>query len=226
MRAILRCLNKFVVLVCVIAGADVASNAASQIDQSNIGPSQFLADGTISFAQTFTVGTSGQLTGVDLRLLRVASGIDTGNFVVEVRSAPGGIPSPPLSPPLASIAASDTTLPNQSVGDFNYTGFTHFDLTSSGLMVNAGEVLAIDITPTTGVDNNNFPIVFGTGDTYEGGFAYEGFTATDSWTRTGVFANYDLLFNTYIDPAVPEPLFVYASVPLLLVMRRRRNAES
>src|ERR1700722_12939382 len=202
---------RFAVAFAVILTLSREVISAPVIDQSNAGPSTVASIGVPSIpAQTFTVGLSGQLTGFDLRLLRINFGNDTGEFTVQLRDTVNGIPTARLSPPLAELDESDNVLPNQSGGDFGYTWLTHFDITTEDVFVHKGDVLAIDIFGGSGTDANDGFIMLGTGnlngtvDTYSGGTGYYSFPAVPQWKPQ----SFDYIFQSYVDPSVPEPMSV------------------
>ena len=194
--------------------------AATAIDQSNIGTTLFSASGgtSIVFAQTFTVGTSGLMTGFDLRLQRINLGVDTGSFDVELRDTVGGIPTLPTSAPIIALTFSDMVLPAQAAGDPVYSGLTHFDISSSNVSVHAGDVLALDIFGNVDIAGQNGFTIDGGSDNYSGGSHFLDFL-NHPWSS---HTTEDLFFKTYVDAAVPEPssLVTFCGITVLLLRRR------
>lgn len=193
-----------IVAVMLLCGPGKAY-AIPVLDQSFNGPLSGGGIGsTAPMAQTFTVGLSGVLTGVDLQI-----GPGPSNSVaVEILSTNLGVPVD--FAPLASLS-----VPNPN----NLFAFTHFDFSSFGIAVNAGDMLAIGVRsldPTMGVGFNGSSASQGV-PMYNGG---------SGWSRTGPGNTWQLVsslfptvgeedfhFRTYIEAgaanggtsAVPEP---------------------
>lgn len=205
------------VLGVVLAGGALESQGASIVDQVNNPRTSFFSAGVPGvWGQTFTVGVSGQLTGLDVRMFRLKTQGDTGYFTVQIRDTVAGVPTSFLTTtPRASQVVSDMMLPTQ---DWSYMGFTHIDLSASNLMVKAGEVWAFDIFLSQGDASNGF-VMTGSSDKYSGGAHYSGWVNSNNWTRESE----DLIFQTYVDPTVPEPASLgMLGLGLMAVLRHRR----
>jgi hypothetical protein len=217
--------------ILITLSGTTSALASPIIDQSLSGNDLATAQSTggprFHVAQTFTVGLTGQLVGIDLRLNQgVANPVpNDGSVVVEVRSTSGGAPSLESTAPLASIDVPIETLPN--TGTF-INPFTHFDLGAESLPVVAGEMLAIAIHnrdpsgvdgmagPTNGVEAN-----LTTSGAYTNGAGFLG-NYGSAWTPSSS----EMDFQTYVDTAVPEPAtgaILIASVIACLMAQRVRT---
>jgi hypothetical protein len=164
--------------------------------------------GTYAFAQTFTVGVSGQLAKVDVNLFqRFGSGTLNLDILDTTNHVPG-----------SNVLAS-ATLPISQIGP----GTTWVSLTGFTTPVTQGQELAIRLsTDNAGVSALDWAM--DRPGTYSGGQGYGG--GNPSWTAEGV----DFGFRTYVDPSVsaaPEPssfaLLGIGAVGLLGYAWRRRN---
>lgn len=184
----------------VIGALNPETNVSRQTNVAYLGPLS-----SFTQAQTFTVGVSGELTGVDLQLGRIFA--SPGVFTVSIESVANGLPSGTSLAQTVGYASSLTAWDSSVVSPF-----TSFDFTSANLSVYAGEVLAIVLTAVdAGV---------GVGwDTYfQGGYAAGAFYSSDSG---GPFKQYPMVginnasltadagFRTFVDSdptqPVPEP---------------------
>ena len=187
--------------------------ATPQVDQSFVFPAN---DGQVDAitsgasgsayseaAQTFTVGRSGILTGVDLD---ISDGVNYGypgaEATAEIRSTSGGVPLAGSQYVLSRGSELVSSLPS------DWTTLTHFDLTT-GVPVNVGDILAVDLTYT------NAPVA-GATLSYSGGYSGGAAYFSTSYSNNGAFQllglpTDDLYFQTYVQ--VPEP----ASVSILVL---------
>ncbi len=148
----------------------------------------------VRFAQTFFVGMSGLLTGLDLTIGPPA----TGDIAIDIFGTNGGLPD------LAKLLAT-TTLPashwpyrDHYIADVD--SYRHVDI--APFAVSAGDLLAVSIrqaVPTTA------PFYwYGSNDAEAAGALFL-LTGTN-WNEAAIF---DMAFQTYVDsdPAqsVPEP---------------------
>ena len=194
------------ILLGILAGTVKLAGATPIIDQnfSVTPPSAGIVapeTGDISFAQSFTVGIAGLLTGADLLVFDGSSwfGLNpptVSDVVVQIRTLFAGFPTETV---LTTGIIPATILPADP-----QNRFTHVDF-ATGVAVTPDEVLALT---TTGIANGWWGQV-GTQATYAGGQAFVRthaatwlpFTMVDPLGRPG-----DFLFRTYVDPtAVPEP---------------------
>jgi hypothetical protein len=150
-------------------------------------------------AQTFTVGVTGTLARIDF-LVREDS-TSTGNLLFDIRATNGGVPVADNMAVLASVVVPHGTVPTDPL-TMTYTGI---DVSSFGLSVTEGEMLAIVLRTDTGgryLWKNGAP-VYTRGEP----FFREPNVGPDwrSWSSAG--ANFDFAFRTYVDTtvAVPEP---------------------
>jgi hypothetical protein len=93
----------------------------------------------IDRAQTFTVGVTGTLSRVDLRVRRPDAST-TAPLLLDIRSTSAGGPVEPNAPVLASVSIPASTIPIVSLAS---TPFTSFDLSAANLQVAAGDILAV-----------------------------------------------------------------------------------
>lgn len=201
-----------------------ASNtfAAPVIDQSNLADitnyNQLLWTNQAR-EQSFTVGTTGSLTGLDVAMLNDGYGIALQASLYRFESAPSWYNQSGNFSGVGSFlgSVSLTTDPNK----FAYTGasYIHFDLSSLGVTAAINDILAFAITSS----HPNSPVLLGTiGDQYWGGFSFAG--------TGGTGKDADLLFRTYVDPvanALPTPStlpLALSAIALMFVTTRGRSA--
>lgn len=148
-------------IACVVAPVAQGSSSIDQshISQSNVGS---VPDYVNSLGQTFTVGTTGRLTQIDLQLGRTVEAV--GYVTVELRNSVNGVPGGTL---LGAQLLDATTLPQINPGpNLPFTSLTGFDLP-----VTAGETYAIVVRRNA---QQNHPYVYwciGPPD-YLGGISY------------------------------------------------------
>lgn len=128
-----RCIAAAIALAALVAGAALPASAQPLLDQEAVADrdtGQFVISSSTLFAQTFTVGIGGILTGIEAK---VSGGTSASTW--EIHPTIGGVPvlgGPPL--------ASGTT-------SFDSPEFTPFyvpvDLSADDLEVQVGDVLAI-----------------------------------------------------------------------------------
>ncbi|HUO09102.1 MAG TPA: hypothetical protein VM008_12420 [Phycisphaerae bacterium] len=220
-------------LAVVVMGASSA-RGSSVLDQSNLVGSGFDAAwlpnfGTGGgapgmFAQTFTVGVTGYLSEVDLRISRygLAGQYDAGTLTVDVRSTVGGVPGVSNGAALASVSELLSQLP--ATPQTGEPGFTAFVFAGGGPLVHAGDVLAI--TTANDLSSASY-VMWGGPNAYGGGNGYLKRVVDTSWGSEGID---DFSFETFVTP-VPLPSAVgEGAVGLVCVMgvmwcgRRMRRA--
>lgn len=179
--------SRVFLLVLLVSGL---SATAQTLDQSYNPASTTISygvDGTHTRAQTFTVGLSGQLVGVEIFTQAVSGDI----LYWDLRPTTGGAPTATQSSALASGSLLSSSLPPSA-------SFYYFDLSSFNLTVSSGNVLAFTMWGTTGNTVGGFS--GRTDNGYAGGAAFTGATgASTAWSE---LANTDFKFQTYV---IPEP---------------------
>lgn len=141
-------------------------------------------------AQTFTVGITGELTGFDLFLHRIAA---TGSVTVDVRLTVGGVPVTDDGAALESFTFDASALGTTSA-------FIHFQL-ATPLLVTAGDVLALTMRDTVfgsgqlvGWNGEAIPGPYAQGAQFGRAGAY-----TEPWVAE-FGGDGDLCFRTYVLP--------------------------
>lgn len=201
------------VLALVLCGIRHAA-AVPILDQSFVpqDPHSFFGTGgtNLNSAQTFTVGITGMLSQVDVLVEK--NGPD--ELRLDVRPTVDGLPIEDDNAALASVTVPFATIPSPRA-------FLSFDVSSFGVRVSQGELLAIvltgnarwyGVTPELGPD-----------DPYLGGAAY--FRGLPGAFFPPFDGRADLGFRTFVD-AIPEPptimLFGIGVVGLVLAVRACR----
>jgi hypothetical protein len=132
--------------VCLAAMGSVerASAVVIGVDQQYTATQNSLAiTAGNGIGQTFTVGVTGQLIGMDLELGRQAA--VTQPLEVELRTMTGSLPDVSAQGLLYSTSVSASTVPVQ---DYPTTFTLSLDLSSAALHVTPGEQLALLLTTT------------------------------------------------------------------------------
>ena len=219
-------MSRRIAFVSMVLASVTVSARAAKLDQSFVPspqPSLFSTVGDLGTgdkaeqAQTFTVGTNGLLTQVNLDLM----GYGTGNgLLLEIRrTTPNGLPSEAPSDLLGAAlsSAKGTTDPQ----------FIPFYLGDLAPQVQVGEKLALVLkSPGSG----SYGWLGATGDPYpQGSVATRGSYYNNQWASPVDLGGPDLGFQTYVAP-VPEPttctFFVVCGIGLLARSRRRRQRVS
>jgi hypothetical protein len=164
-----------------------------------------LATDTI-FAQSFTVGLGGLLTGTDLLVFDATPGGGLGSppisdMTVQIRALAVGVPT--------EIALATSIVPATSLKVNPENQFTHVDF-PSGVSVTPGHMLALTITGAGGGWSGHV----GSQASYSGGDALVQPHAGQLWQPIPDPGgrDVDFLFRTYVDPtSVSEP----STLPLL-----------
>lgn len=164
--------------------------------------------------QTFTVGQTGVLAGIDLLVVTnsVASPV-----LWDIRSTISGLPTESNLSTLASGSIDGASLPAANT-------YYYFDLTAANLSVTSSDVLAITLRGTTG---STVASLRGRNDDgYAGGTAVQGVPggAIITWS---VISGVDFGIKTYM--AIPEPatyavLLGLGALGAVLIRRRQRAA--
>lgn len=168
-------------------------------------------DGQESLAQTFTVGLGGLFAGVSLQIYS-DEGVG-GSLSININTTASGRPTDIT---LASASVENSSLP--TVYDASIP-FTFIDLSNAGLLVAAGDVLAIVVNGSSSMDSA-WGITYSDG--YAGGEGLEnvygaGWRAVNTIPGDSSVSQFDFNFATYVDArpesssSAPEP----ASIALL-----------
>lgn len=205
----------------IFLGSSKIAGAVGIVDQSFDSPpfSAYAATsltGDTLYAQSFTVGLGGLLTGADLLAFDGTSGFGTGappvsDMIVQIRSFMAGLPTGTV---LASFTVPASNLLAHPNGQF-----THVDF-STGVPVEPGQVLALGITGA-GV---GWYMQTGANATYPGGQAFVRLHDGFPWTPFTNPSNEtgDFFFRTYV--TVPEPStasIIGFGVAMLLIFAAR-----
>ncbi|HEX4143778.1 MAG TPA: PEP-CTERM sorting domain-containing protein [Pirellulales bacterium] len=192
--------NSLVALLLTALAAVVPLSAAkaSVLDQSDIaGMAGVSADG--SLAQTFTVGITGTLSSVELKMDLFGNSAECMIATTNAEGVPTNTILGEASYPSGNDAFGGQWIP------FNF---------SPGIPVHVGELLAIEV-PSAGISWGA-----DAGATYAGGAEY-----WYTFSEWGPGGSYDMNFQTFVIPA-PEPsslvLLVGGAAGLLLAARRRK----
>lgn len=148
-------------------------------------------------AQTFTVGITGELAGVDVFINNQAAGVTTGtDLIAEIYAVTASLPS---GAALASTTISESLIPGGGHNFFN------IDFSSYNLGIGAGEELAVLLRESNNNPNTVYSWGGSAGNSYTGGMST--FDVGSGFVNTG----YDFFFRTYV--SVPEP-----SILALIIM--------
>jgi hypothetical protein len=208
--------------------------AAPILDQEFVPPGTASVDGVISNqfasfvdqAQTFTVGITGNLVGLQLYLY---TNTTTRGAIVDLRPTLAGIPVNDDNSALIGALVASSSIPSLS-----FPTFVTIDLSASPLAVVAGQELAISIRGALrGFDDGSFNIRGDLGNPYGSGAAFSRTNATVDWFQSCAFGDcgpasnqIDFGFRTFVEPAVaaiPEPsTMLLVGVGTAWGLRRRR----
>lgn len=166
-------------------------------------------------AQTFTVGITGRLTGIEVYVGQLNP---SGNLIVEIQSgvAYGNIVTPPSV--LTSVSVPVASLPSCSPPNGTGSAFVLISLPGLGVNVSQGDVLAIVMHKDSGGLTGNYGIAWdgsspGAQPEYSAGMALTfqkagweiGLEGPEYYHPDRWWANFDIAdygFRTYV---VPEP---------------------
>jgi hypothetical protein len=195
-------------------GLSAAASSAPLIDQQfvrDIVNNTGIGQVSSSIGQTFTVGLTGTLTGIDVFIAELATETTTGGLTLDVRSVSGS----GAVEPLAANALASATIPDASV-PFRATSSPFFtpilvDLSAAGLAVTAGDILAFVLTRVNGDDDPYYVQTdFDAG--YLGGTRVSQLADGDAFFPS---ASTDLTFRTYVETAGSAPVPLPSTLVLI-----------
>jgi len=209
-------------LFLMLGGLCRSAGATPTLDQNFTPPDDsttFIGEGFAYVAQTVTPGITGALTQARLNASRFSS--YSGLWGVSVRTVNGS--GQPTSTILASQTLTAADVPDQTNPGITIVNF------SSPPMVTAGTPFALVINPDPAVSGGGQGKGSWRGRSNSGGVHYDGgapYHSNDGASFALDFnGQYDLDFQTYVDPAIPEPA-IGASlmvIPFVGLLRRRRS---
>ncbi|MHC4341408.1 MAG: PEP-CTERM sorting domain-containing protein [Planctomycetota bacterium] len=161
-----------------------SSDAAAVVGLSNV----------VDWAQTFTVGTTGILTSVEVKIFRSPDDIIVDPLLFDVRSTNSGAPA---ASDIGSAILFSTSLSASSIS--TTAGFASVNLGSAAVPVSSGDVLAIVLRSDDSV-NDAYHWKGTKANGYSGGGAF--FRIGSGNWKSGTPA--DLAFKTNLTPT-PEP---------------------
>ena len=170
-------------------------------------------------AQTFTVGITGILSRIEMRVFR-NNPASTGPLLIDVRTVSGGVP---FEPDTGAGILESHIVAGPSVSS-DPTGFVGIDL--SGIAVAAGDVLAIAVRTSDPLD---FSFIWGgtNVDLYAGGAQYNRAVGAATWGQNDAIK--DLNFRTFVEVSVPAPgaaaFLFFGAVTVALTRCRRRGRD-
>lgn len=148
-----------------------------------------------SASQTFTVGIAGLLAQVDLQVQKAFSD-PSDDLILSILGTTSGVPD--LNQTLGSVAIAPGDVPP---GDFNNVSFISVDVSSLGIFVSVGDLLALELTYPMGTGDYFW---YEQNDFYAGG---ESFVRSPPETQFR-FQGQDYGFRTWVETSmnvVPEP---------------------
>lgn len=217
---ILRLLGAF---LCISTLYTQPIYAVSVLDQSNIPSTQYYSHnfgpygtGGIDYqlAQTFIVGLTGRLDGVDLYLGQ--DGAPTENVSVDIVSSVN----------LSGAALATGVLTPLDIPTTQ--NFVYIDLSTLNFSVSSGDALAIRLSTTQNIISNvnQYNAGFNLLNGYNDGVFHTSSDGGVNWNPQGAGAS-DLFFKTYVS-AVPVPaavwLFASGLLGLVGIARRKKAA--
>jgi len=202
--------------VCLLMHAEVQGDIL--LDQQHMFTSSIAnsTNGDVSqMGQTFTVGVAGTLDHINVLMFRLGGIFDpTGDPLLRVYNTAGGLPS---GSPLATITIPESSVP------LNNASMVTFDVSSAGIAVNLGDILAFSVTATSGTGPYFLLTDQGQSIEYSGGDAVAMYGA-NPWQL--ISPPQDHGFQTFVNVPVPEPSMAAASflaAPLLILLCCRRG---
>ncbi len=215
---------RVVLIIFGITALPIANSclAAPTLDQSFETGIQLGVCGQPDNAQTFTVGLSGTLSAIHVKVQKKTSA--NLDLVIDVRDTVGGSPTEDDGAVLATTTITASSLP------IDTSTWIEFNVASAGINVEVGDVLAIILRVPDATTNANYFWLSGFSNPYTGGQRWgRGSTLGTSWN--GTYANFgdtDMDFRTFVesDQVIPAPgaiLLGSIGVGLVGLLRRRRT---
>jgi len=151
----------------------------------------------IDVAQTFTVGIPGRLSYVEVFMNYVD--LPTDPLVLDIRRTIDGVPVENDTEALGFLSVGPAAVPQGA------HAFVGFDLTSLGIEVTSGEMLAFVLQSNTSFGNEYGTSGTAVIDQYASGQYFHRVSWDTGQWKTAA-SNVDLRFATYVTPAsVPDP---------------------
>ena len=194
------------ILVLSIVCATSPCSADSIIDVWDMPPlsNHGRVEGDNQLAQTFVVGLSGMMTGLDLPIARHSNPLAIGDVLILILPTAGGDPTTNLGLALTSLVVPATHWGTTSIGS-DPEAYRHVEF-ATPFVVNTGDLLSIVVrhAPTVVPDRL---YRYGSNDehlgTYTPGQRYERIGSAAPWIAA---PRQDFAFVTYVDPdAAPIP---------------------
>jgi hypothetical protein len=213
-----------VLLLLFICLAGTASQATPVLDQVSDGTTIAIAAGISSGndkAQTFTVGLTGYLTEVDLKLFYNNPSPSTYDVLFDLRTTEGGVPSELNTGANVLfngvIPASAVPPTPHSIDELPWT------ILNLGLPipVTAGEVLSFCLRTDEPVSGPANYLLAGASTYAAGSLYYRNLTSQPTWGP--IFS--DIYFRTWVDPVPIPPTVILLGSGLagLILLRWRRG---
>jgi len=207
---------QFIIVVIVLIFTARVTQAAPILDQYYAPETTNYSNGAYEKAQTFTVGITGMLDSVDVYIDRGA-GIES-DLLFDIRGTTDGVPNDDNENTLVSVTVPYDTVPTT-------LGFFSIDISSYGLSVTEGDVLAIVLRslPKSASDYTWYG-TYTPPDGYANGDYYVRHTLT-YWTAPDS-GNDDMVFRTYVEPTFTISGHVYESSGSTAVSGNTINVEA
>lgn len=194
-------ITAMILVILTLVLGEARKVTAESLDQSFVPPIPSVISGVSGdfgeSAQTFTVGISGVLSRVNVLLANEKPNLQFGNLYFDIRPTVNGFPVEEDMAAFAFGSMSISLLPPRPL-----PLLFSFDVSSFGVHVTSGDVLAIVLRSDSGTDVGWYGVL---GDAYPLGDLYGrgpvgSRDLTGGWSRSHA----DLGFQTFVEP-VPEP---------------------
>ena len=226
-------LSKGVIIsICLMVALiwTVESNALSVLDQASESGIGLGTLGQPDNAQTFKIGLQGTLAEIQVQIQ--LNNLNAGDLVFDLRGTSAGVPLEDDTSVLAGTTISRTSL------SFGVPTWVSFDLSSFGIDVEIGDILALVLRePTTTDPAHYFWLANVGGNPYADGQrwgrseTWSGGVLGEDWNGShAAFATTDMNFRAFVDTAQPVPipaaiyLFGSGLVGLIGISKRKKNA--
>lgn len=170
-----------------------------------------------SLGQTFEVGLTGTLAGIEFNILKFAG--TTGDLTVDIRSLTGGLPDALASNALALTSVTNSDIGTSIANPLVWTSI-YVDFSFANINVVAGDMLSFVLSSSLGQE---FYVQTDYTNGYLGGSRH---SQNGDGNAFNSLASADLAFNSYVNVSeVPEPsiiaLFAVGLFGLGFVRRRQ-----